>query len=89
MGHHEVEFVCAAHNKKLPVCIVKLFAIRQFASACYQLAKTHKIDAMIIAEFAYLIKQDNYKKVALTAAMRKLIIIINGMITTNSACNNA
>lgn len=74
-GRYEAEFVCAAHNKKLPVCIVKPIAIRLFARACDQLAKTDKIDAMIIAEFAHLIQP------RITSQKSKNLILIKDLVT--------
>lgn len=42
----------ACYNKKLPVCIVKPLSIRRYAGAIDRLAKTDKIDAQVISEFA-------------------------------------
>lgn len=50
-GRYEFLLAEAAHTKGLPVCIVKPHAVRQFAKAINQLAKTDKIDAAVIAEF--------------------------------------
>jgi transposase len=51
-GRYEFELAQAAHNKGLPVCIVKPLLVRRFAGASDQLAKTDKIDAALIARFA-------------------------------------
>jgi transposase len=51
-GRYEFELAKAAHNKGLPVCIVKPLLVRRFAGASDQLAKTDKIDAALIARFA-------------------------------------
>jgi len=50
-GRYEFLLAEAAHTKGLPVCIVKPHAVRQYAKAINQLAKTDKIDAAVIAEF--------------------------------------
>ena len=55
-GRYELEFVTAAFDQGLPVCIVKPLAVRQFARASDQLAKTDKIDARIIAQFGQMMK---------------------------------
>lgn len=51
-GRYEFELAQAAHGKGLPVCIVKPLLVRRFAGASDQLAKTDKIDAVLIARFA-------------------------------------
>jgi transposase len=51
-GRYEFELAQAAHSKGLPVCIVKPLLVRRFAGASDQLAKTDKIDAALIADFA-------------------------------------
>jgi transposase len=51
-GRYEFELAQAAHLKGLPVCIIKPLRIRRFAGAINQLAKTDKIDAAVIAQFA-------------------------------------
>lgn len=51
-GRYEFALVQAAHAKGLPVCIIKPLRIRRFAGALNQLAKTDKIDAAVIAQFA-------------------------------------
>jgi len=55
-GHYEFNLAEAAFNKALPVCIVKPLAVRRYAGAIEQLAKTDKIDAAVIAQFAAVIK---------------------------------
>jgi len=51
-GRYEFNLAQAAHQKKLPVCIVKPLRVRRFAGAIEQRAKTDKLDAQLIAEFA-------------------------------------
>lgn len=55
-GRYEFLLAEAAHCKNLPVCIVKPLTIRRFAGAINQTAKTDKIDAAVIAEFAALVQ---------------------------------
>jgi len=55
-GRYEFALAEAAYLKELPVCIMKPLSIRRYAGAIGQLAKTDKIDAAIIAEFAAVIK---------------------------------
>jgi len=55
-GRYEFELAQAAHKKKLPVCIVKPLRVRRFAGAIEQSAKTDKLDAKLISEFAFKVK---------------------------------
>ena len=55
-GRYEFTLAYAAHNKHLPVCIVKPLSVRRYAGAIGQTAKTDKIDAAVIAEFAAVVK---------------------------------
>lgn len=55
-GRYEFLLAEAAHNKQLPVCIVKPLSVRRYAGAINQTAKTDKIDAALIAEFAAIIQ---------------------------------
>lgn len=55
-GRYEFALVEAAYLKAISVCIMKPLSIRRYAGAVEQLAKTDKIDAKIIAEFAAVIK---------------------------------
>jgi transposase len=55
-GRYEFLLAEAAHSKRLPVCIVKPLAIRRYAGAINQTAKTDKIDAAVIAEFATIVQ---------------------------------
>jgi transposase len=51
-GRYEFELAQAAYSKQLPVCIVKPLRVRRYAGAKDQLAKTDKLDAQLIADFA-------------------------------------
>lgn len=55
-GRYEFLLAEAAHNKHLPVCIVKPLAVRRYAGAISQTAKTDKIDAALIAEFGAVVQ---------------------------------
>jgi transposase len=55
-GRYEFALAEAAYLREFPVCIMKPLSIRRYAGAVEQLAKTDKIDAAIIAEFAAVIK---------------------------------
>jgi transposase len=54
-GRYQLALATAAHQKALPVCIVKPMSIRRYAGAIDQLAKTDKIDARVIAVYAAII----------------------------------
>lgn len=51
-GRYEFDFAEACYQKGWPVCIVKPISVRRYAGAIEQLAKTDKIDAAVIAEYA-------------------------------------
>jgi transposase len=55
-GRYEFDLAQAAHSKGLPVCIAKPLSVRRYAGAIDQLAKTDKIDAAIIAEYAAVVQ---------------------------------
>lgn len=55
-GRYEFALAQAAHHKQLPVCIVKPLAVRRYAGAISQTAKTDKLDAALIADFAATVK---------------------------------
>lgn len=55
-GRYEFSLAEAAYHKGLPVCIAKPLSVRRYAGAVEQLAKTDKIDAAIIAEYAAIVK---------------------------------
>ena len=66
-GRYEFALAEAAYLRELPVCIMKPLSIRRYAGAVEQLAKTDKIDAAIIAEFAAVIKPTPQKSKNLIA----------------------
>lgn len=55
-GRYQLLLAEKAFVKDLPVCIVKPLSVRRYAGAIEQLAKTDKIDAALIAEFAAVIQ---------------------------------
>jgi transposase len=55
-GRYEFQLAQAAHQKGLPVCIVKPLAVRRYAGAINQTAKTDKLDAALIAEYAAIVR---------------------------------
>jgi transposase len=57
-GRYEFMLAEAAHNKNLPVCIVKPLSVRRYAGAINQTAKTDKIDARVIAQFASVVQPE-------------------------------
>lgn len=50
-GRLEMEFVCRAHQSRLPVVVCNAAQVRQFAKATGRLAKTDRLDAQDIAHF--------------------------------------
>jgi len=54
-GRYEFNLAEAAYCKGLPVCIVKPLSVRRYAGAIEQLAKTDKIDAAVLSEFAAVV----------------------------------
>ena len=55
-GRYEFLLTEMAFDKQLPVCIVKPLSVRRYAGAIDQLAKTDKIDAAVIADYAAILK---------------------------------
>ena len=74
-GRYEFELAQAAYSKGLPVCIAKPLSVRRYAGAVEQLAKTDKIDAGIIAQYAAVIQP------RITPQKSKNLIAIKNLIT--------
>lgn len=55
-GRYEWALAEAAFAKGIPVCILKPLSVRRYAGAIEQLAKTDKIDAAVIAEYAAVVQ---------------------------------
>lgn len=73
-GRYEFELAQAAHERGLPVCIVKSLRVRRYAGAIEQLAKTDKIDAALIAQFAAKVQPK------ITPHKSKNLIVIKDLI---------
>jgi transposase len=73
-GRYQLLLAEQAYVKEVPVCIVKPLSIRRYAGAIDQLAKTDKIDAHVIAEFAAVIKPRT------TPAKSKKLILIKDLL---------
>lgn len=63
-GRYQLNLAAAAYDKGIPVCIIKPLSIRRYAGATEQLAKTDKIDAHVIAEFAAILQPEPTPKVS-------------------------
>jgi transposase len=74
-GRYEFELVQASYSKGLPVCIAKPLSVRRYVGAVKQLAKTDKIDAGIIAQYAATIQP------RATPQKSKNLIAIKNLIT--------
>ena len=74
-GRYEFELAQAAYGRGIPVCIVKPLRVRRYAGAIEQLAKTDKIDAALIAEFAFKVQPK------VTPQKSKNLIAIKNLIT--------
>lgn len=74
-GRYEFELAQMAYERQLPVCIVKPLRVRRYAGANDQLAKTDKLDAQIIAEFAAVLKPK------VTPEKSKNLIAIRDLVT--------
>ena len=74
-GRYEFELAQAAYEKGIPVCIVKPLRVRRYAGAINQLAKTDRIDAAVIAEFAAIVQPE------ITPQKSKNLIIIKDLIS--------
>jgi len=55
-GRYEFNLAQAAHHRQLPVCIVQPLAVRRYAGAINLTAKTDKLDAALIAEYAAIVQ---------------------------------
>jgi transposase len=73
-GRYQFLLAEQAYVRDIPVCIMKPLSIRRYAGAIEQLAKTDKIDAQVIAEFAAVIKPRP------TPAKSKKLILIKDLL---------
>ena len=79
-GRLELDFVCAAHNAKLPVVVCNPTQVRQFARAAGRIAKTDKLDAQHIAYFGEALKPP------LTAVKPANLRLVSDLLTVRSQC---
>lgn len=73
-GRYQFLLAEQAYLKEIPVCIMKPLSIRRYAGATERLAKTDKLDAIVIAEFAAVIKPRP------TPARSKKLILIKDLL---------
>lgn len=74
-GRYQLLLAEQAFLKELPVCIVKPLSIRRYAGAIEQLAKTDKIDAAVIAEYAARVQP------RITPARSKNLMLIKDLLS--------
>ncbi len=74
-GRYQLMLAEAAFLKDLPVCIVKPLSVRRYAGAIEQIAKTDRLDAAVISEFAAVVRP------RVTAARSKNLILIKDLIS--------
>lgn len=55
-GRYEFALAEACYQRAVPVCIMKPLSIRRYAGAIDQLAKTDKLDAWVIAQYAATVR---------------------------------
>lgn len=73
-GRYQFLLAEQAYLREIPVCIMKPLSIRRYAGAIERLAKTDKLDAIVIAEFAAVIKPRP------TPAKSKKLILIKDLL---------
>ena len=74
-GRYQFLLAEAAFEKDLPVCIVKPLAVSRYAQAIGMLAKTDKIDALVIAEFGFKVQPQ------ITLRKTKNLILIKDLLS--------
>lgn len=74
-GRYEWALAEAAFAKAIPVCILKPLSVRRYAGAIDQLAKTDKIDAAVIAEYAAVVQPK------ITPRKSKNLLAIKGLLS--------
>lgn len=85
-GRREYNLVLAAAKRQLPVIICQPLRVRRFAAAKGTLAKTDKLDAQLLAEYAAVMKPDvrpvalgNIRKIKDLTARRRQLVDMNTM----------
>jgi transposase len=79
-GRYQLALAAAVYQNSLPVCIVKPLSIRRYAGAVDQLAKTDKIDARMIGEFAAYIQPDPTPKIGRNLRLIKDLLTIRKQV---------
>jgi len=55
-GRYEFGLAEAAYSKGIPACIAKTLSVRLHAGVLERLARTHRIDAQVIAQYAAIVQ---------------------------------
>jgi len=79
-GRLEMDFFCAAHKARLPVCVCNPIQVRKFAQSLGRLAKTDKLDAQDIAYYGETMKPD------LTELKPVKLRLLSDLLTVRSQC---
>lgn len=88
-GGYEIPLVAELQAAGLPVAVVNARKIREFARAAGQLAKTDKLDALIIARFAAVLQPPAQEALdAQTLAMKALVARRNQLVQMHTAESN-
>jgi len=88
-GGYEALLAAELHAARLPVAVVNPRRIRDFARANGQLAKTDKLDAMVIALFAARMKPPTQEQIDHNSRrMKALVTRRNQLIRMHTAENN-
>ena len=77
------------HERGLPVCVVNPYRSRKFADALGELAKTDKIDAMVLAQYAELVEPEAQAPAPKAVAeMAELVHARNTAVAAQTALRN-
>ena len=77
------------HERGLPVCVVNPYRSRKFADALGELAKTDKIDAMVLARYAELVEPEAQAPAPKAVAeMAELVHARNTAVAAQTALRN-
>jgi transposase len=79
-GRLEMDFFCAAHKARLPVCVCNPILVRKFAQSLGRLAKTDKLDAQDIACYGEIMKP------GLTELKPAKLRLLSDLLTVRSQC---
>jgi transposase len=88
-GGYELALACALQTEGLPVAVVNPRRIRDFARAAGQIAKTDKLDARIIAQFAAMLKPMPSEQInESTQKLKALVARRNQLVSLHTAESN-